>query len=132
MGGSGIEGLIVIVEDDEDVAAFLEEAVRELAGKRTLLAADGETALALIQQERPLAILLDVMLPGMNGIAVFDELKTDPGTADIPVIFMSCCHEFWREIRKRGAKCLLEKPFSLDQLLSALDEALAPVRPRAA
>jgi len=132
MNGSGAEGVIVIVEDDEGVAEFLEAVIKEFTGNRAVVVPNGETALSVIRQEMPRVVISDVMLPGMNGINVFDALQSSAETAGIPVIFISCCRDYWREIRQRGVKLFLEKPFTLDHLLLALDQAMTSGRPHAA
>jgi len=126
------KGVIVIIENDEGIAAFLEETIREFVGKRTVVAHDGETGLAVIRRVRPQVVLTDITLPGMSGIMVFDALQASPETATIPVIFMSSRYEFRREMHQRGVKHFLEKPFALDHLLSVLTEVLNPPQTHAA
>ncbi|KRE99976.1 histidine kinase [Frateuria sp. Soil773] len=108
---------ILIVEDDPAFARILADMVRQ-KGHRVLLAANGENGLALARRYRPLGILLDVMLPGIDGWAVIDRLKSDPATRHIPVHFLSANDDAGRG-RELGAVGFLTKPVSRE----AIDEA---------
>ncbi len=128
----GADFSILVVEDDESVADFLSLAIGELAGCQVMVAPDGETALALVHEEKPRGVLLDIMLPGMTGFAVFDQLRSQADTARIPVIFMSCLDGYQSELRQRGVRSFLAKPFGLDRLEQTLSDALGLNRPVAA
>lgn len=80
--------LIVVVEDDD----FLSDAYRvkfTQAGLNVVMAKDGKTALDLIHQKKPSLIILDLMLPVMDGYAVLQELKKDDQLKDVPVLIAS-------------------------------------------
>lgn len=103
--------LVLIVDDQPENVHALASI---LAGDaRTIFALDGEQALARIQDRTVDLVLLDVMLPGMNGFAVCEALKADPVTADIPVIFVSGLNEGQDEQRgfAVGAVDYVHKPF---------------------
>ncbi|GAA4600465.1 CheY-like chemotaxis protein [Actinoplanes octamycinicus] len=79
---------ILVVDDDEnirDLAAFK----LEMAGYRTVTAADGCTALTLVTEVRPDLVVLDIAMPGLDGLSVCYRMHADPATADIPVIMLS-------------------------------------------
>ncbi|GAA2703047.1 response regulator [Actinoplanes palleronii] len=79
---------VLIADDDEGIRDLVGTKLRA-AGYRTLLAADGRTALALAVGERPQLVLLDMCMPGLDGLGFCYELHSSPQTAHIPVIFMS-------------------------------------------
>ena len=79
---------ILVVEDEEDIRQLLVFHL-EREGYATLEAADGKTGLALARSREPALMLLDVMLPVMDGFAVCKELERDPKTASIPVIMLT-------------------------------------------
>ena len=81
-------GLVLIVDDVPDNVAPLHDALDE-AGYTVLVALDGESALRRAQQAQPDLILLDALMPGIDGFEVARRLKADPVTADIPIIFMT-------------------------------------------
>ncbi|HEY0231129.1 MAG TPA: response regulator, partial [Dokdonella sp.] len=92
-------------------------------GYRALAAGDGESGLYLAREFRPTGILLDVMLPGIDGWAVIERLKHDPVTRRIPVHFISATDEAARA-RELGAVGFLTKPVERDAVLSAFERLL--------
>lgn len=104
---------ILIVEDDEDILGLLEYNV-EAAGYRPITAADGASAVAKARQYTPDLILLDLMLPGMDGFEVCKELKKVPETATIPIIILTARGEEVDRIvgLELGADDYVVKPFS--------------------
>ena len=116
---------ILLVEDDSD----LREVVRITLEKPTLHileAQDGTTALSLAKQVIPHLILLDWMMPGMNGLEVLEALRNNPVTSGIHIIMLTARDQ--KEDIDRGlaagADAYLVKPFSPLVLLKAVDEAL--------
>ncbi len=124
-GGSGhaAQPLILLVEDNEQNAALMLAQLRA-TGYRTLWARSGEEALDLADEVRPDLVLLDILLPGIDGWEVLQTLKASPGLADIPVIVASIVadanHGF-----SLGALEVLEKPLRRERLLAVLAQALA-------
>ncbi|MEP9352723.1 response regulator [Xanthobacter sp. KR7-65] len=110
--------VILVVEDDPVFARTLVGLVRR-KGHLALAAGDGESGLALARTYRPTGILLDVMLPGLDGWTVIERLKADPATRHIPVHFVSALDE-GRRGRDLGAVGFLTKPVSAEQLSEAL------------
>jgi two-component system alkaline phosphatase synthesis response regulator PhoP len=80
--------VILIAEDDEDIRDLISWKL-ELAGYRTLHAGNGNAALGLAHAHHPDAVVLDIGMPAMDGLAVCQHLHQDPGTADIPVLMLS-------------------------------------------
>ena len=109
----------VLVIDDEidvvDLVCFNLEKV----GVRTLKAYNGRDGLKLAQNDRPSAIVLDLMLPGMHGFQVFDALKQDSRTKEIPVIMVTAKAEVSDRIAglKAGLDDYVTKPFSPKELV---------------
>jgi DNA-binding response OmpR family regulator len=110
--------LILVVEDDPDAAALLSESLSG-AGYRVRQAMSGSLGLHLAKQLEPAAITLDVMMPGMDGWRVLQALKSDPRTAQIPVVVCSIVDN--RALGYRlGASDYLIKPVDPQQLTDAL------------
>jgi DNA-binding response OmpR family regulator len=114
---------VLIVEDDPDTLVILRVNLQH-AGIETILAAEGKTAIARIEAEKPDAVVLDVLLPGIDGWQVLEELHAmgDP----VPVIVCSGKnnpHDIQRA-RELGAFAYLTKPFDIDRLLDAAAEAV--------
>ena len=116
------ETVILTVEDDPAFARILVDLIRR-KGHRALAAADGESGLELARRYRPTGILLDVMLPGMDGWSVLQHLKHDPVTAAIPVHFISAVDEAAKGVAL-GAVGYLTKPVDRKALVAAFDHLL--------
>lgn len=116
---------ILVVEDDADVCAVLRDLL-ESAGYRVDAAADGLAAVERVKAERPDAIVLDVMLPGMSGFDVCQELKFHRDTNLIPILMLTALDD--RESRRKGlwvgANAYLTKPVEATDLLRALRRLL--------
>ncbi|MEP7185495.1 MAG: response regulator [Rhodanobacter sp.] len=113
---------VLIIEDDLVFIRILAEMVRK-KGQRILIAANGEDGLELARRYRPLGILLDVMLPGMDGWTVIERLKADASTRHIPVHFLSATDEGERG-RDLGAVGFLTKPVSREAINEAFERLL--------
>jgi len=115
--------VVVCLEDDYDLALLIEMSIR--AWTRAFYTAyDGIHGLDLIRQEQPDLVLLDLNLPGLSGLEVFDYLQADPALRHIPVIVLSASR---REISASRARYPLEraaayltKPFSIGELRDLL------------
>ncbi|MEZ2227739.1 response regulator [Microcoleus sp.] len=84
-----IDRRILVVDDDEHLRELVQACLEDLGGWETLVARSGEQCLEILKTERPSAILLDVSMPGMDGIAVYDRLQSNPMTRSIPVILLT-------------------------------------------
>jgi CheY-like chemotaxis protein len=116
---------ILIVDDDPDMRLGL--GVRLRASKyATVFAADGVSAIAAAQRERPDAILLDLGLPGGDGFVVLERMAAIPRLASIPVIVVSAHDPASSEEKARelGARRFLQKPVDDRALLAAIEEAM--------
>ncbi len=82
------DATVLVVDDDEDVRDLVAFKL-ETAGYRTVTADNGNGALTVAHQQQPDVIVLDVVLPGMDGLSVCYQLHSDPMTAQIPVIMLS-------------------------------------------
>jgi len=80
---------VMLVDDDDDVRLIAQMALRDVGGWPTVAVASGRLAVALAPTERPDVILLDVMMPDLDGPSVLRQMQRDAATADIPVIFMT-------------------------------------------
>ncbi len=122
---------VLIVEDEELLAKAI-AATLDLEGLHTVVAHDGDQALAVARTVRPDLILLDVMLPGRTGIEVCATLKTESDTAPIPVILLTAKGE--KDDRAlglaAGADAYVIKPFSPVQLIDLVKEVLAGEEPQ--
>jgi DNA-binding response OmpR family regulator/anti-anti-sigma regulatory factor len=119
--------VVVLVVDDDPVN--LKVLSQALAGQSfsIAVATDGEMALEQVRHELPDLILLDAVMPGMDGFEVCRRLKADPATQEIPVIFMTALAEITNRIRgfNLGAVDYVTKPFEREELLARVNTHLA-------
>jgi CheY-like chemotaxis protein len=100
---------ILLVEDSKTIRIANESALHH-AGYEVICAEDGESALALARERKPDLILLDLILPKMSGPEVLHHLKSEPATAEIPVVVLSSLTEKNKEkLIEAGAEDYLEK-----------------------
>jgi CheY-like chemotaxis protein len=119
---------VLVVDDHRPVRALCRASLEE-AGFRVLEAENGKEALASVQTERPDAILLDIMMPGISGWEVTAALLAERSTDEIPIIFISARTEPSDRIRayELGAQAYVTKPFDPDALAETVAGVLAQI-----
>jgi CheY-like chemotaxis protein/signal transduction histidine kinase/CHASE3 domain sensor protein len=113
---------ILVIEDDAAFARILIDMIHR-KGYRALAASDGESGLQLARAHLPTGIVLDVMLPAMDGWTVMDQLKSEPRTRAIPVHFISATDDATRGL-ELGAVGFLTKPVSRESISAAFERIL--------
>jgi two-component system, OmpR family, alkaline phosphatase synthesis response regulator PhoP len=129
-GSAGpITGKVLIVDDEQSIRLVCRVNL-DSAGFETLEAADGAEALALARSERPDLILLDIMLPTLDGWLVADELARDEATREIPILFLSARseHADLRRGYELGGIGYITKPFDAVELPQIVSRTLEAVR----
>jgi DNA-binding response OmpR family regulator len=118
-----------LIVDDEAPIRLLCRVNLEAEGIEVLEAPDGVTGLELARSERPDAILLDVMMPGLDGWNVAEQLLSDEGTSAIPIIFLTARADLRDRVRGMDAGGLdyITKPFNPLELASLVREVVAAV-----
>src|SRR5207302_9899350 len=121
-------GHILVVDDEPMVRDTLAQVLAD-EGYIVDVAVDGAGALACVRAARPDAILLDLMMPGMNGRQFLQALRGDPTYASVPVLIMTAVHGLELNLATIGASEVVEKPFkNVEELLNKV--ALAVYRSR--
>jgi DNA-binding response OmpR family regulator len=121
------EGRVLVVDDEPMVRETLGQVLTD-EGYVVDLAVDGSTAMERVHAARPDAILLDLMMPGMNGRQFLQALRDQPVYEDVPVLIMTAVHGLSVNPATLGASTVVEKPFNVDELLNKV--ALAVYRSR--
>jgi CheY-like chemotaxis protein len=107
---------ILVVDDDSAILELIAQVLID-EGYSVITAGDGRTAVALARTRLPRLILLDLMMPEMNGWQVIAALKSFNLTRAIPVILLSARRDLAETASALGANAYLEKPFDLDDLV---------------
>ena len=115
---------VLIVDDEENVRRLL----RSMLGNKYIVleANDGEVAIDIARSKRPDIILMDIMMPNINGYTACYTIKQDPVTKTIPVVMVTAVgQELNKKLAKEmGADGYITKPFSLQDLLDTIDRCL--------
>ncbi len=116
----------VLIIDDEIHIRRLTARVLEMAGYHVLEAAGGSQALRLIEETRPDVITCDIAMPGMDGFEVLQALKSQPATAEIPVIMLTAIGQEKNadQATALGAADYITKPFSSTNLIETIKRQL--------
>ena len=117
--------LILVVEDETQILLNIQE-ILELAEFSVITGADGKVGLQLAKTKNPDLIICDIMMPGLNGYEVLQELRQEPKTADIPLIFLTAKIERndFRQGMVLGADDYISKPFEPFEILQAVNARL--------
>ena len=110
---------VLVVDDDPDVRVLLETYL-ELEGFVVLTASNGIDALARLRHTKPSVILLDLMMPVMDGVEFRKRQQTFPELRDIPVVCLSARHDAQQTARLLGVADCVGKPFELETLAAVL------------
>lgn len=116
----------VLVVDDTPVNQKVLATILSRNGLEVVVASDAEQALEAVRRKAPDLILLDVMMPGKDGFAVCAELKAEPATAEIPVVFLSALGEVADKVKglSLGAADYIAKPFDNAEVLARVQTQL--------
>ncbi len=117
---------ILIIDDEDDIREVAALSLETVAGWEVETASSGTLGLARAIQSLPDAVLLDVMMPGMDGPTTFRELRKNPATAHIPVILLTAKVQSndQRRFADLGVEAVLFKPFDPMTLSNQICEAL--------
>lgn len=110
----------VLVVDDEFDLAEAAQLILEMEGYQVATAGDGVEALRRIEEQPPDLVLMDMMMPRLDGRSVVERMQARPEWAGIPVVLMSAV----RPELPRGARAFLKKPFDLDELTDTVNGLL--------
>ena len=114
----------VLVVDDDELTPDILTTILDLEQFDVDVAEDGETALTCVTDRRPDVVVLDVMMPGIDGFEVCRRIKDDPSTADLPVVLLTArdTDDDRRRGHEAGCDAYLTKPFSPLSLIMAIDQ----------
>ena len=120
---------LLVIDDEEYFCRAVKKAIEMKRDLQVLTATRGDEGLRLARTQKPDLILLDIVMPGMMGTQVAEELLQDPDTASIPVIFVTAIvkkEEAEREMGFLGGRMFIAKPVVIDELFKKSDAVLSP------
>lgn len=122
---NNITQTILVVDDSKPIAEYV-QVVLEERGYKTITANNGSQAIVMAVEYRPDLILLDIMMPDVDGYAICGQLKADRKTRDIPVIFLSALNSQFDKIKafKSGAVDFVTKPIQVEELTARVKSHL--------
>ena len=122
----------ILIVDDSPTEMFKLTGMLEKHGHVVLKAENGADGVALARQEKPDVVLMDIVMPGLNGFQATRQLTKDPETSHIPVIMVTTKDQetdmVWA--KRQGAKAYITKPVDEDNLRLTLKKVLADSRPK--
>ncbi|HEY9777326.1 MAG TPA: response regulator [Planktothrix sp.] len=117
---------ILIIDDEEDARSICGMSLHMIGGCDVVEAASGKEGIELAAKEQPDVIILDLMMPEMDGTETLRNLRKNPATEEIPVIFLTVKGMFseFERLKSLGALAVLTKPFDPIQLSNQIQEIL--------
>jgi CheY-like chemotaxis protein len=113
---------VLIIDDDQAIGEVLSQAIKDETPHQVVLAHDGFEALKLVRSLTPQLVLLDYLLPSMDGLECAEALRGSPGLEHVPILFMTASMPPSAEAR--SDLFLVEKPFELDAVLEQVKRLL--------
>jgi CheY-like chemotaxis protein len=121
---------VLVVDDDDDVREVTTFSLELIGGYEVFDANGGVAAIELARRHRPDLVLLDVMMPGMDGPATFRALRADPETAHIPVVLLTAKTPVALDQEENdGLAGIISKPFDPRALVAEIERILGPESP---
>jgi two-component system, chemotaxis family, chemotaxis protein CheY len=120
---------ILVVDDDAAIRDVVAD-ILQMSDYRVKTASNGAEALNQVQSDQPLAVLLDLMMPIMDGWEFLRRCRRLPLLKNLPVVVMSAAHDAASAARELGAQAYLTKPFDMDAVLEVVARVAATPRPR--
>jgi CheY-like chemotaxis protein len=114
----------ILIGNDEPSLLQLLAEILEGAGHTVQIVADGSEAVQLVKQWRPDVVVLDLVMPKIDGAGAIKALRADPATADIPVLMISGSAHAAAVASQVGAMAFLAKPFTPAELVARVEEVL--------
>jgi two-component system, OmpR family, alkaline phosphatase synthesis response regulator PhoP len=117
---------VLVIDDEEDIREVAQASLEIMAGMEVFLASSSQEGLIAAETKQPDAILLDVMLPNMDGLTLFRKLQENPATCHIPVILLTAKVQVTDQKRfaAAGVTAIIAKPFKPAKLVQQLCEVL--------
>jgi CheY-like chemotaxis protein len=119
--------LVLIVEDDKTTGDLLVSAINDQRGYRAVTVASADDALNELGRIDPDLMLVDIRMPGMSGLDLYDRVRADPRFRSLPIVFETGTgREHAAELRARGIATYIKKPFDVEELVRFVKRLVPP------
>jgi len=119
--------LVLIVEDDKATGDVLASAINDQRGYSAVTVASADEALAALSRVDPDLMVVDIRMPGMSGLELYDRIRADPRFRSLPVVFETGTgREHANELRERGIATYIRKPFDIAELVRFVKRLVPP------
>jgi len=118
----------VIGEDDEPIATLLQESINDEPGYQAVVVSDGAMIIETLRAVQADLLILDIMMPGLDGFEVYDRVRADAQIGRMPVLFLTAAaQQYDAQLKARTITDVVSKPFDLNQLVDRV-RTLCPTR----
>jgi DNA-binding response OmpR family regulator len=115
--------VVIVIEDDRPIGELLASVINDEEGYVAIHVSRPSDALHALKEVVPDLLLIDVGLPGMNGIELYDKIRQDERLKTVPVVFETAWpQEYDRDFKKRGITAVIQKPFDLTEVLKRVHQ----------
>jgi CheY-like chemotaxis protein len=119
--------LVLIVEDDKTTGELLASAINDQRGYHAVTVQSADAALDALSRVDPDLLVVDIRMPGMSGLELYDRVRADPRFHSLPVVFETGTgREHAQDLRDRGIATYIKKPFDLDELVRFVKRLVPP------
>lgn len=120
--------MVLIVEDDAPIGDLLTTVINDERGYKAVRVATADEALAALARTLPDLLVLDIQLPGMSGLELYDRIKADDRLKHLPIVFETGSgREHADALRDRGIATYVRKPFDIDELVHFVKWLIPPL-----
>ncbi len=119
--------LVLIVEDDKTTGDLLASAISDQRGYTAMAVESADAALDVLARIDPDLLMLDIRMPGMSGLELYDRVRADPRFGSLPVVFETgTSREHAKELRDRGIATYVKKPFDIEEVVRFVKRLVPP------
>lgn len=127
MGNGARARVVLIVEDDRSTGDVLASAINDERGYRAVHVSSADEALEALARVDPDLLVLDIRLPGMSGLELYDHLRADDRFSRLPIVFETGAgRENVEQMRERGIATYVKKPFDVDEVVRFVKRLVPP------
>jgi len=116
----------VLIVDDSNTNNFLLQSILEMEGIQSHIAMNGKEAFKYLEAKKPSLILLDIMMPNLDGFSVLEKIKQNSEISEVPVVFVTAKNDenLKKKVIEAGAKDLIQKPIDVNKVIDIVKQLI--------